>query len=120
MLDTLHPRPQFQRKHWRSLNGRWQFAFDDRECCNQPTDVTFDHEICVPFAPESQASGIMDPRYHSVVWYCTEVRLGPADRPPPGGRLLLHFGAVDYHTKVWAGGNWWSSTRAASPPFTPM
>jgi hypothetical protein len=64
--------------------------------------------------------GIMDPRYHSVVWYCTEVRLGPADRPPPGGRLLLHFGAVDYHTKVWAGGNWWSSTRAASPPFTPM
>src|SRR4051794_27461933 len=25
-----YPRPQFERKDWKSLNGLWQFAFDDR------------------------------------------------------------------------------------------
>ncbi|MER3553353.1 MAG: glycoside hydrolase family 2 [Meiothermus sp.] len=117
MLDTLHPRPQFQRKHWRSLNGRWQFAFDDEERYNQPSEVAFDREICVPFAPESQASGIMDTRYHPVVWYRTEVRLTAADQPPPGGRLLLHFGAVDYYAKVWAGGQLVAEHTGGFTPF---
>ena len=26
-----YPRPQFQRKEWQSLNGEWEFCFDDED-----------------------------------------------------------------------------------------
>ena len=25
-----YPRPQFRRENWQSLNGEWEFAFDDK------------------------------------------------------------------------------------------
>lgn len=25
-----YPRPQFRREGWQSLNGEWEFAFDDK------------------------------------------------------------------------------------------
>ncbi len=26
-----YPRPQFQREEWLSLNGEWEFAYDDQD-----------------------------------------------------------------------------------------
>ena len=57
-----HPRPQFRRDDWLSLNGHWRFAFDfggsglERLLWNDPTPL--DEEILVPFCPESALSGI--------------------------------------------------------------
>ena len=30
MSREEYPRPQFERENWLSLNGEWQFAFDDQ------------------------------------------------------------------------------------------
>lgn len=95
--ELAYPRPQFQRSHWQSLNGLWKFAFDDQGKCTQPSDLKqWTHYIEVPFAPESIKSGIGDTGYHANCWYEREF-----ETPPGSGRLLLHFGAVDYRARVW-------------------
>ena len=100
--DPLHPRPQLQRERWISLDGPWRFAFDPERRWHRPADI--DHwplTIRVPFAPESRMSGIGDTGFHPVCWYEREFDL---PRLPPNGRLLLHFGAVDYQARVWVNG----------------
>lgn len=99
-----HPRPQLQRARWRSLDGTWQFAFDDDERWTTPEQVVFDRQIIVPYPPESGASGIAERGFHPVCWYRTVVDLERADRGSRGARVLLHFGAVDYAARVWVNG----------------
>ena len=108
-----HPRPQFVRDTWTNLNGTWDFLFDfgnsglDRElwqddCLTEamkkspmPTSIT------VPFCPESRLSGIGYTDWIAAVWYRRTFRLTEAET---AGRVLLHFGAVDYHSIVWING----------------
>ncbi|MBD2200645.1 MULTISPECIES: glycoside hydrolase family 2 protein [Calothrix] len=95
--EITHPRPQLQRSPWHSLNGLWKFAFDDEGKCIQPSDLKqWTHLIEVPFAPESTKSGIGDNNFHPNCWYEREFATPEGD-----GRLLLHFGAVDYRARVW-------------------
>ncbi|MCL2035717.1 MAG: glycoside hydrolase family 2 [Oscillospiraceae bacterium] len=85
-----YPRPDFERKDWFNLNGNWEFSFDK---------PTYDRTITVPFCYQSKASGIGDTTDHDVVWY---KRVFPVDGGKiKKGRLLLHFGAVDYFSKLW-------------------
>ncbi|MBB6098614.1 beta-galactosidase/beta-glucuronidase [Deinobacterium chartae] len=114
MKDTTHPRPLLRREHWRDLCGTWRFAFDPAAAWHQPEDVVFDREIQVPYPPESIASGIHDTGFHPVVWYSTRVQLEPHERQ---GRLLLHFGAVDYRAKVWVNGRMAVEHRGGHIPF---
>ena len=81
-----YPRPQLRRREWINLNGDWRFAFDRPD---------FEQTILVPFAYQSDLSGIGDRSLHDTVWYS---RLFEA---PTAERLLLHFGAVDYEATVW-------------------
>jgi beta-galactosidase/beta-glucuronidase len=101
MQDLSYPRPQLRRDHWVSLDGPWRFAFDNELACRVPEDVQeWPHVIEVPFAPECKRSGIADQGFHRAVWYQREFEVDPklvAD----GRRLILHFGAVDYHARVW-------------------
>ena len=60
-----HPRPQFRRKFWYSLNGIWDFHIDPRGLHEQPADVPWDRTITVPFSPESNASGIAQAGFYS-------------------------------------------------------
>ncbi|MDX2098423.1 MAG: glycoside hydrolase family 2 TIM barrel-domain containing protein [Leptolyngbyaceae cyanobacterium bins.59] len=100
-LQTGYPRPQIQRADWINLNGTWKFAFDDQGGWTRPGDVTeWTHAIEVPFAPESTRSGIGDITFHPNCWYEREITL----EPPQSQRVLLHFGAVDYHARVWLNG----------------
>ncbi len=98
-----HPRPQFFRPDWLNLNGAWQFETDggdsglERGLCGR--DLS--HLIMVPFAPESQASGIGNTDFLQVVWYRREVEV-PGDWT--GKRVMLHFGAVDHDATVWVNG----------------
>ncbi len=100
-----HPNPQFRRRSWIDLRGRWAFAVDDDDVGLARgwarDDSAFDREICVPFPPESRQSGIGDPGPHPVVWYR---RTFHAERPDSEQRVFVNFGAVDYASQVWANG----------------
>src|SRR6478672_9358865 len=93
-----YPRPQLVRDAWHSLNGAWDFACEDSSCWRGPGDVAWQRTIVVPFAPETPASGIGELDFHAVSWYRRTFAAPPVE---PGGRLIIHFGAVDYLATVW-------------------
>ena len=61
-LRMAHPRPDFTREHWHSLDGMWAFAFDDADVGLregwQSREDGFPLEIRVPFPYQSELSGI--------------------------------------------------------------
>lgn len=103
---TEHPRPDFVREDWVSLNGEWEFSFDK---------PVFDQRIQVPFAYQSQMSGIGSAEEHEEVWYR---RSFWADGEKlKSRRLLLNFGAVDYEARVRINGKFAGSHRGGHTPF---
>jgi beta-galactosidase/beta-glucuronidase len=98
-----YPRPQFYRPAWLSLNGTWQFEIDggdsglERGLVSRPLTS----QITVPFAPESELSGIGEPDFMEAVWYRRAVQV-PSEWA--GRRVLLHVGACDYDTTIWVNG----------------
>jgi len=99
-----YPRPQFVRKDWHSLNGEWDFRFDDENRGEREkwyTQLEADRRIIVPFTYETKASGIGEEAFHPNVWYQKVVEL-PLERQ--GQRTILHFQAVDYTAKLWVNG----------------
>ncbi|SHF91710.1 Glycosyl hydrolases family 2, TIM barrel domain [Kaistia soli DSM 19436] len=104
MAYSDHPRPQIERARWLSLDGAWQFAYDDDARWTGPADASFDRTITVPYAPEAPRSGIHDEGFHPVVWYRRTLEL-PADLAPDAAHdAILHFGAIDYKSDVWING----------------
>ncbi len=99
------PQPQFARPDWQTLNGEWEFEFDDANAGlreNWPVSKkAFGRKIIVPYAFETKLSGIGDTSFHPWVWYRRAVSM-PAGWA--GRRVLLHFGAVDYRASVWVNG----------------
>jgi beta-galactosidase/beta-glucuronidase len=93
-----YPRPQMRRSEWFSLNGIWQFELDIEAELTQPGQVTWSKMIVVPFTPETERSGIGDTGLYRGCWYRRRFN---APELPDGQRLILHFGAVDYHATVW-------------------
>ncbi|HZI28604.1 MAG TPA: glycoside hydrolase family 2 TIM barrel-domain containing protein [Gemmatimonadaceae bacterium] len=93
-----YPRPLLRRKRWSSLNGMWQFAIDADAVWREPGSVEWTQNIEVPFAPETKRSGVHQTGLFSAVWYRRELVV---EDIPDGERLMLRFGAVDYHTTVW-------------------
>ncbi|HVO34568.1 MAG TPA: glycoside hydrolase family 2 TIM barrel-domain containing protein [Gemmatimonadales bacterium] len=108
-----YPRPQMARSAWLSLNGRWDYAITARDA---PAPARWDGGILVPFPVESQLSGVRRAVTPSQrLWYH---RAFHAPRLPPGGRLLLHFGAVDWDATVWVNGRQVGEHRGGYDPFT--
>lgn len=107
-----HPRPQFLRDRWQSLNGPWRFASSRH---SDPAQVVFDREIIVPFPPEAPLSGLHDESFHERVWYQRNFEIPNDWRSGP---LLLHFGAVDYHAKVWVNGTLVVTHEGGHTPFS--
>ncbi|HEY9875058.1 MAG TPA: sugar-binding domain-containing protein, partial [Candidatus Obscuribacterales bacterium] len=111
---TAYPRPQLQRSNWMCLNGQWKFTYDDEGQFTSPSEIAeWGHTIEVPFAPESQASGIGDTGFHPNCWYEREFEL-----PPGEGRVRLHFGAVDYQARVWVNGQFVAEHEGGHTPFS--
>lgn len=108
-MDNLrtdgYPRPQFARTHWQSLNGKWEFEFDDAEDGLARGlyrgDIPLQDEIVVPYAYQCAASGVNVLDHHEVVWYRRTFML---ISELAGGRVLLNFNAVDYEATVWVNG----------------
>ena len=114
MAHKAYPRPQLVRDQWQSLNGLWKFVFDDAKRFSHPTDpIPWSAEIKVPYPPESEASGIGDRGLHRCCWYERQFDLAPGE-----GRVLLHFGAVDYRATVWLNGHLVAQHEGGHTPFT--
>jgi Glycosyl hydrolases family 2, sugar binding domain/Glycosyl hydrolases family 2, TIM barrel domain/Glycosyl hydrolases family 2 len=87
-----YPRPQLVRDSYLNLNGWWDYAITDADA---PPPGEFDGRILVPFSPEAPLSGVqrqLQPDQRLTYRRTAEV---PDGFVPEGGRLLLHFGAVD-------------------------
>ena len=116
MTKTQHPlpeypRPALRRDSFESLNGLWQFAIT--KSAQLPRQ--WEGDILVPYSPETRASGVgrtLQPgewlHYHR------------SFAPPAGsgGRVLLHFGAVDYACAVQVNGHLVGGHRGGYWPFT--
>ncbi len=99
-----HPDPQFQRKDWLNLNGEWDFEFDFGNSGLRAGVLEKDEwsrKINVPFCPESKLSGIEYTDFIAAVWYRKSVTVTEAQLE---GRVLIHFGAVDYETYIYVNG----------------
>ncbi len=102
---TEHPKPQFMRKNWICLNGEWDFEIDQTKTgvnkgYSKP-ETEFSQKINVPFCPESKLSGIGHKDFLYSVWYKRAVTVTEEQL---AGRVILHFGAVDYRAIVFVNG----------------
>ena len=118
MIDTVpfpeYPRPMLHREGWYNLNGWWDCAFTAD--AKLPPAEAMQTKILVPYSPECEASGVgrtLQPgeslHYHRA-FACPVV--------PAGGRLLLHFGAVDYTCTVRVNDHVVGSHRGGYWPFS--
>jgi hypothetical protein len=102
--DSVHseyPRPMMVRENWLNLNGLWDYAILDRTA---GVPEQYDGKILVPFPVESALSGVgKQVGDERALWYRRTFEL-PDDWA--GGRVLLHFGAVDWETTVWINGSY--------------
>jgi beta-galactosidase/beta-glucuronidase len=101
------------RPDWQNLNGLWEYAVTSR---GAPRPQQWDGEILVPFCIESALSGVgkrvaPDQR----LWYRRTFQTG---KPADGGRLLLHFGAVDWKATVLVNGELVGEHKGGYDPFT--
>src|SRR5581483_742542 len=114
-----HPNPIFARADWQTLNGPWEFEFDDKEQGIAERWFAggrrFAKTIQVPYAFQSRLSGIADTAFHDVVWYRRAVQIPDGFRR--GRRVVLHFGAVDYEATVWVNGDQAGSHRGGHVAF---
>ncbi len=114
-----HPRPDRVREHWTTLNGAWQFAFDDGDAGLkenwQSGETSLPDSITVPFAYQAPLSGIGTNDIHHVIWY---KRMFDVPEEMNGKRIILHFNAVDYETRVWLNGREIGSHTGGHVPFS--
>ena len=95
-----YPRPQLVRADWFNLNGLWDYTITPDSVSNLPAFVG---KILVPFPVESALSGVMtNLDEHSKLWYYRSFSVPKSWR---GQRVRLHFGAVDWHCRVWVNGH---------------
>jgi len=112
-----HPRPQLVRPDWLSLNGTWQFEIDQSDSGLERGLLEREPggSIRVPFAPESQLSGVGNVDFLEAAWYRRTVEL---PREWAGRRVLLHFQAVDHDATVWVNGVEVVRHRGGFTPFS--
>ena len=108
-----YPRPQLVREDWRNLNGFWNYAItpidaEDSDCK--------DGQILVPFAVESALSGVgRTVTENDALWYEREFTV---PREWKGKRLMLNFGAVDWHAQVFVDGQFVGEHKGGYAPFS--
>ncbi|MEX2309742.1 MAG: sugar-binding domain-containing protein [Pirellulales bacterium] len=102
------------RTDWVNLNGLWDYAIRPKGE-NKPQQQ-WDSTILVPFAIESALSGVQKPvTPEQQLWYRRKFE---APALPEKGRLLLHFGAVDWQCTVWVNGREFGRHEGGYDPFT--
>lgn len=110
-----YPRPQLKRKgNWQNLNGLWKYKIVAKAETTIPT--AWDGDILVPFAVESALSGVgKSVNKDQALWYNSEIVL---DKRVQKGRVLLHFGAVDWQCDVYINGKHVGQHEGGFDPFS--
>lgn len=116
-LRNEYPRPHFRRDNWLSLNGMWEFEFDDNHDGEirgiHNGKIKLEREINVPFSYQYPDSGIGDKTFHDTLWYKKSFVY---DRV--GDSAILGFNASDYITTVWVNGHYATTHQGGFAPFT--
>ena len=110
-----YPRPQMVRNDgWTNLNGLWELR---KGVPGEAYDASFDYDksILVPYPIESALSGVMEKSDEQCYWYR---RTFSAPKKMKGKRLLLHFGAVDWESKIFVNGKEVGHHTGGYDPFT--
>ncbi|MFN0123236.1 MAG: sulfatase-like hydrolase/transferase, partial [Blastocatellia bacterium] len=108
-----YPRPHMARANWVNLNGWWNYGIGPAD--GGGPDM-WPGKILVPFPIESQLSGVqLRVTPQQKLWYGRQFRR-PALKP--GERLLLHFGAVDWHTIAYVNGKRVGEHKGGYDPFS--
>ncbi|HWQ53711.1 MAG TPA: glycoside hydrolase family 2 TIM barrel-domain containing protein [Bryobacteraceae bacterium] len=108
-----YPRPQLTRERWTNLNGLWDYAITPKEAARPQQ---FEGKILVPFAIESALSGVKRPlTAQQQLWYR---RTFTAPKLDKGGRLMLHFEAVDWRAEVFVNGKPVGTHEGGYDPFS--
>jgi len=107
-----YPRPMMKRDHWQNLNGLWDFQMSSKT--RSPRD--YKEQILVPYPVESALSGVKQTvGAENRVWYRRSFEI---NQPYPNGRVLLHFGAVDWESDVFVNGEHVGKHQGGYDPFT--
>jgi beta-galactosidase/beta-glucuronidase len=102
-----------RRDEWLNLNGLWEYAIRSRD---GEMDTTFDGKILVPFPVESALSGVGKRVGEAqCLWYRRTFKIPQSWSDE---RVLLHFEAVDWETRVWVNSKTVGSHRGGYDPFT--
>lgn len=108
-----YPRPMMVRSDWQNLNGLWQYAITPK---GEKAPKNYDGDILVPFCIESALSGVQkEVGADNALWYSKSFSVPSKWK---NGRVLLHFGAVDWMTDVWVNGVKVGSHTGGYAPFT--
>lgn len=113
-----YPRPQFERTSWLNLNGEWTYELDLVKTGHEkgfPGSNGFDGKIIVPFAPESELSGVGHKDFIPSIWYQREITI-PQDWE--GKDILLNFGAVYYVSEIYIDGKFVDRHHGGSDSFS--
>lgn len=95
--------PIKHRENFEELKENWLFSFDGQAW--QP--------ICVPYAPQTELSGIGHTDFIPKCFYKKTFTV-----QDNGLRTILHFGAVDYETKVYINGQFVGEHKGGYTPFS--
>ena len=106
-----YPRPAMRRDSCEILNGPWQYAIT--QTAEHP--AAWQGTIRVPYSPEAPASGVNRTLQPGQWLHYHRLFAPPAGE---GGRVLLHFGAVDYACAVQVNGHLAGGHRGGYWPFT--
>ena len=106
-----YPRPAMRRDSCEILNGSWQYAIT--QTAEYP--AAWQGSILVPYSPEAPASGVGRTLQPGQWLHYHRLFAPPAGE---GGRVLLHFGAVDYACAVQVNGHLAGGHRGGYWPFT--
>lgn len=108
-----YPRPQLVRDSYINLNGKWEYAITAADTL----PANFTGQILVPFSPEASLSGVnrqlLPGEY---LWYRRALPIN-SKALSDGKRVILHFGAVDFHAQVQINGHVAITHKGGYLPF---
>lgn len=113
-----YPRPQFERAEWINLNGTWTYEFDKSNSGKNrqlTTAKQLSNTITVPFCPESKLSGVNHTDFIEQMWYQRSISIPENWK---NKKIMLNFGAVDYHAEIYIDGNYLGNHDGGSSSFS--